>query len=391
MSAQETAVCAFAMIFSNLQCVGMLGLMMELPGSSLLRDISSAMQVLVMDIDSIGFNCVAGRSVPMRYSAMVLFFPLAVLWLMVCYLVSRLLPLRLQSCRWKGPETRSTVGLLLLLGFNTMCTVAVMPLMCFSHPSGMSSLLKYPSVACASDEHFVMVVLGLLVLLFALGFVALCSYAALAAPGWSRRRQQHSSVPGSREDFWICIRAAYFRMSQCQSTYRLIGPFLNTSASLTLRTPTFHETVLIIQVFSVKSFRFLFFRFRLDCWWFGVPLLLRGSLLSLPIAVATNYPAVQVLMWTFVLLIFLVVGVWVQPWKVPLLNTFDCIMHVCIVMIVASRSLHVGLKEDVVNFLAAADIVIMSTLAAAILILCVVTASAVVTSGGYLSRATSSP
>ncbi|CAE7564923.1 unnamed protein product [Symbiodinium sp. CCMP2592] len=324
VSARDTGVCAFAMTFSNLQCVGMVGLMMELPNLA---------SILVLDIEDLGFNCVAGRSASWRYSVKVLLVPFAALWLVACYLVSQLLPARLQEYRWKGPETRSTIGLLLLLGFNTMCTVAVMPLMCFSHPSGASSLLKYPSITCASDQHFVMMILGLLVLLFALGFVAACTYATFAAPGWSRGHCQQKS-----------------------------------------------------SVFSVKSFRFLVFRFRLDCWWFGVPLLLRGSLMSLPMAVATNYPAVQVLMWTLVLLIFLVVAVWVQPWKVPLLNVFDCVMHVCIVMVVAARSLDVGLKDDAVAVAvaAAASLVVMWTLSATVLILFLVTGRAVMTSRGDL-------
>lgn len=44
----------------------------------------------------------------------------------------------------------------------------------------------------------------------------------------------------------------------------------------------------------VNAFRFLVFRFRMDSWWFGVPMLVRGPLLSFPVVVATDYPPVQI-------------------------------------------------------------------------------------------------
>lgn len=56
----------------------------------------------------------------------------------------------------------------------------------------------------------------------------------------------------------------------------------------------------------VGACRFLIFRFRLDSWWFGVPLLLRGPLLSLPVVLATDYPPVQILMIAMLLTSFLV-------------------------------------------------------------------------------------
>lgn len=45
----------------------------------------------------------------------------------------------------------------------------------------------------------------------------------------------------------------------------------------------------------VAAVRFLVFRFRLDSWWFGLPLLARGPLLSLPVVFATDYPPIQVI------------------------------------------------------------------------------------------------
>ena len=51
----------------------------------------------------------------------------------------------------------------------------------------------------------------------------------------------------------------------------------------------------------VACVRFLVFRFRLDSWWFGVPLLVRGPLINLPVVAATDYPPIQVVVIAMVL------------------------------------------------------------------------------------------
>ena len=52
-----------------------------------------------------------------------------------------------------------------------------------------------------------------------------------------------------------------------------------------------------------------------DSWWFGVPLLTRGPLIALPIVLATDYPAVQTVWVTFILLSFLACQALAWPWK----------------------------------------------------------------------------
>ena len=38
-------------------------------------------------------------------------------------------------------------------GFGTMSAVGLQPLMCYSHPSGLYSVLKFPNVICQSGDH----------------------------------------------------------------------------------------------------------------------------------------------------------------------------------------------------------------------------------------------
>eukprot|EP00438_Fugacium_kawagutii_P034454 Skav206306 [mRNA] locus=scaffold4747:47143:53846:+ [translate_table: standard] len=105
----------------------------------------------------------------------------------------------------------------------------------------------------------------------------------------------------------------------------------------------------------VQSFRFLVFRFRLelgrvgpvgrDSWWYGVPLLVRGPLLSLPIALATDYPPVQSIMVNVILSMFLIIETLSWPWKVPLLNIMDMWMTLCLMLLVTGSTLYVDVSD----------------------------------------------
>ena len=51
-------------------------------------------------------------------------------------------------------------------------------MMCYKHPNGLRSVLKYPDIICGSDEHTAMLVIGwILLIVFVLGFVTLCTFA----------------------------------------------------------------------------------------------------------------------------------------------------------------------------------------------------------------------
>ena len=59
-----------------------------------------------------------------------------------------------------------------------MSATSLVPMMCYKHPNGLRSILKYPGVLCGSGDHDLMLVIGwILLTVFVLGFVALCSYA----------------------------------------------------------------------------------------------------------------------------------------------------------------------------------------------------------------------
>eukprot|EP00435_Cladocopium_sp_Y103_P048352 s328_g14.t1 len=197
-----------------------------------------------------------GQSEVARYILKATIFPAGVAWLSLAYAVSQLFP----KFRWQGPKVCSTIGAFLQVGFSTMSATSLAPLMCYHHPNGKLSLLEYPGVICGSERHQPILVVGVILFtVFVLGFVALCGYAA-CKDSWLQPAKyhgfKHKGVPA-----WSAQR----------------------------------------QDDRVAAFRFLVFRFRLDAWWFGVPLLLRGPLISLPVVLATDYPSIQVVSIAMVL------------------------------------------------------------------------------------------
>ena len=167
---------SFGMLVMAMQNLGLIGMMtVEWPIS--LQGLFSICQFLLLDIDSYGFSCIAGgptrenyqqfcyfvecfvswaawslglcwascrgQSEPVRYLLSALIFPLGVAWMALCYALSKLFP---KKHHWEGPKVCSTMGAFLQLGFSTMSATALAPMMCYRHPNGLRSILKYPGV-----------------------------------------------------------------------------------------------------------------------------------------------------------------------------------------------------------------------------------------------------
>ena len=276
---------SFGMLVMSMQNLGLIG-MMTVEWPSTLDGILSICKFLLLDIDSYGFSCIAGQSEPIRYLMSALIFPVGVAWLSTCFAVSKLLP---ERYHWNGSKVTSCIGAFLQVGFSTMSATSLAPMMCYKHPNGLRSILKYPGVLCGSADHDMMLVMGwILLTVFVLGFVSLCAFAVSMVPKWSANRDDH----------------------------------------------------------LVAAVRFLVFRFRLDSWWFGVPLLVRGPLINLPVVLATDFPPIQVVCIAMILTTMMVLQMLAWPWKVPMLNLTDCIVSFCIVLLVTTSTLYLNVIDE---------------------------------------------
>ena len=130
------------------------------------------------------FDVPRGQSSPIRYILSAAIFPLGVCWLSICWATTQLLP---KERRWDGSKVVSCMGAFLQVGFSTMSATSLAPMMCYLHPNGLRSILKYPDVICGSSDHSIMLVAGWLLLsIFVLGFVAVCGFAVWMATRWQQ-------------------------------------------------------------------------------------------------------------------------------------------------------------------------------------------------------------
>eukprot|EP00435_Cladocopium_sp_Y103_P061889 s217_g23.t1 len=238
-----------------------------------------------------GLACIGHAGVVTMYACQVLIFPAVIGILLLTFGVTKLLPFVTRTCSCPGarrmmaccgrlarfcripplPEraytwtwfgTACLTGKFCQLTFPTMANVGLSPMMCYSHPGGqMYSLMKYSNTFCGTGDQVVMVWLGASLLGLTFSFLVLCIWAGLRAPTLSDQGQ--------------------------------------------------------------AAAKFLFADFRPDVAWFGVVMLARGLLLSLPSVVAPDSPNVQLVLMHSVILVSLVFQAYFQPWKSSALNLVD--------------------------------------------------------------------
>mmetsp|Transcript_54364 Transcript_54364/g.145171 ORF Transcript_54364/g.145171 Transcript_54364/m.145171 type:complete len:1239 (-) Transcript_54364:215-3931(-) len=280
-SVMLATTCVAGMTVSTVQSLGIIGVV-PVDWPEPLASIYEVMAVFLLDLEGMGVSCVAGGAAS-RYATSGLVFPAALAVLVGLSILSQFLPSRLSAWRWTRAKSLSTMGQFLQVGFTTMSNIALMPFMCYTHPMGDSSVLKYNSVLCGEGDHSVMVAVGLVLLAIGVAFVALLIVVVVVAP----------------------TKAASGKVEFLQAT------------------------------------RFLLFRFRVDVWWYGLVLVARGPLLSIPAVAFTDSTAGQLLAMTLVLMVGLAVQLSVWPWKTPLVNLLDATINMFLILVLFVAALFV--------------------------------------------------
>eukprot|EP00435_Cladocopium_sp_Y103_P054096 s325_g17.t1 len=128
-----------------MQTLSLMG-MMTVMWSREMDATSSGLQFAVLDVQSLGLQCFFGSGAVARYVSVAAVFPIILMWLLTCSLASgffhKCAPLR-RFQPWTWPGTFNVMGLLLQVAFSSVSAVVMQPLMCYSHPNGMRSLLKH--------------------------------------------------------------------------------------------------------------------------------------------------------------------------------------------------------------------------------------------------------
>eukprot|EP00439_Symbiodinium_sp_Y106_P040540 s2809_g4.t6 len=271
---------AFGMTLTLLQTVGLVGLV-SLSWPSYMQPFLDFVSIFMLDLESLNFDCV-GTASATRYGISVMVWPAVLIWLVVCVLLSKLGPRKMRFVRAKA---LSTLGQLFQIGFTIIAKTSLMPFMCYSHPNGKSSVLRFSDVICWEEQsgHTTMVIFGI----FMTTMMILC---------WSTLVWTHSATP-------LAVEA----------------PKRSANG----------------DHFFLSATRFLFFRFRTDYWWYGTWFILRGPLLSLPVVIFTDLPQVQLFVMTAVLVTYMVMQLTTWPWKTPLINLADGAMSMMFILLLA--------------------------------------------------------
>eukprot|EP00435_Cladocopium_sp_Y103_P069800 s702_g34.t1 len=279
------------MMVAFLQQLGVLSAI-SVPWPGTLKNIFDFSSLFVLNLQSLGFSC-ASSGGEQQYVLSASFF-IAVVTTLPClgYFTQFCSCMRHRGLNWDFYKTICVTGKFLQSGFTTMCNIGLVPFMCFLHPNGRRSILKYPHIFCGSSEHGMMQLFGILVLLLSLTHFILCCWASWKAPTWS-----------------------------VASPNRIRG-----------------------MVFFIGNF-------RPSTWWFGLVLLSRGPLLSLPVVLAPNANGIQLALMLCVLQVSFAWQLWFLPWKAPILNLVDAI-STALFLVLLAISLHLeAAVADSLSFL----------------------------------------
>jgi len=168
---------------------------------------------------------------------------------------------------WSVSKCLNVIGQVLQALFIAFCQIMVRPLQCYDHPNDKRSMVMFPEVLCwQSDDHtlLTMIAAGIL-LFFILPYVAWCVWGCWKAPMKSATKD-----------------AAF-----------------------------------------LECFRFLFYRFRPDCWWWGLIFLVRQTLLAFAAAIPSSNAHAQLFYIGVVLTLYIFFTAMFWPWISTELSIVD--------------------------------------------------------------------
>lgn len=263
------------------------------------RTIIRFTRLFIFDIEILKPSCMVPLSPAGSYIARVTMalFAIPLIVVIHCFVV-----VFLHRARFKEsmPSLVGALGTVLLALNVSIMTSLLAPFQCFTHPSQLRSVIAYPSVLCWDDtsEHNTMVIVSLVSLMLPFTFVAICIWAA----------------------------------------------------------HRFKERMRRGDVTFLRSFCFLFFRFRAEAFWYGPFNLIRNLLVA--VVPALRKPIDQVMLLQMLFLLSMCVVINFRPWRIDLANLLDVAMHWSLLTVVT-----LGLC-----FVPEYDLHIVSTAAAVVLV-----------------------
>jgi len=235
---------------------------LAVPWPSAQKSVFKTLSVFSLNPDALALECGIGTDPVLSYTLRCI-LPLAIiLAVVICFGISKVVAFAKPSLGWDINKSINTIGAIFQAMFILIVVIAVTPLNHYSHPNGRQSLVTAPTVMYGEyGDWEVFLGLGLAVLMvFVVPFFAITAWATVKAPQ------------------------------------------LMTQESFPIR------------------FRFWLYRFRPDCWWWGILLNVRQVLLAFVSSVPADDPHSQSTYFVIVLGAYLILQTRYWPWKNHELN-----------------------------------------------------------------------
>eukprot|EP00928_Gymnodinium_smaydae_P000735 TRINITY_DN10286_c0_g1_i1.p1 TRINITY_DN10286_c0_g1~~TRINITY_DN10286_c0_g1_i1.p1 ORF type:complete len:828 (+),score=78.44 TRINITY_DN10286_c0_g1_i1:315-2486(+) len=117
------------------------------------------------------FTCIAKANVVAKYIGGMFTMPIAAICVLIIFYLSKLRPVP-----WSVGHALTAWGKICAVLFVSQLTLCMLPFMCYTHPNGSKSVLRYSSTVCGTSDHVYMSVVASVGLVIAIAFVAFCAY-----------------------------------------------------------------------------------------------------------------------------------------------------------------------------------------------------------------------
>lgn len=282
-----TAAAVTSQIIMSVQALGsirQLSIEWPVPVKSLI-DLT---RLLTFNLDIIKVGCVYGNDSPiLKFTSQILICPVGCCLICLGWLIQQID--RRSKMSWDG--VINLCGLLFFALFLSITLSTMIPFQCQQNPNGSRSMVSEPGIICFdSEEHSILVILA--------------SFGILSQP--------------------VAIL--------CWTTYTTVMYPLRVSTGRGLR--------------LVHRYRFLFHRFKPECYYYGSVLLYRNAMIAiLPVALS-RLPELQIPVMGSLLLISVIVQARTSPWRTKFANVVELLLtaFLMVTLLGASPLLELDIK-----------------------------------------------
>jgi hypothetical protein len=249
-----------------------------LPWPTAQRDVFKSLSIFTLNPEALGLECSLGAQPLMLYAFRCSGPLMVIVVVMLCYYISKLAALaNKRELAWELDKSINTIGTIFQALFILIVVIAVDPFNRFTHPNGMQSMLSAPTVMYGESEWTPFALLGISVFVI------------------------------------------------------FVVPFFTLTVLGTIKAPS-----LATKPWFTKRFRFSLYRFRPDCWWWGVLLNVRQILLAFASSLPSEDPHVQSTYLVCILGVYLILVARYWPWKNHELNVAEVSLFTLVMLMIKS-------------------------------------------------------